>query len=294
MATLIIGASGLLGRALHRGLRGEVLGTSNTRRRPDRIPLNVRWPDAITQLLRETRPESVINAVGERRPAVWNHDPHAMRALNVDAAAEIARAATETGARLLHISTDYVFDGSAPPYTPDDPAHPVNDYGCSKLDAERQVLDRAPTAAILRLPVLYGPVERYTESNITTIAHAVAQRNPITLDHTTPRYPTSVDDVTIICDLLLHHRRWPSGVWHFSGDEGYTKYEIAQLIAEVHHLQTKHITPQLTAPVGRPGNCRLDITALVNLLGAAAVQARSSFAARVEAATRPWTTTDSS
>jgi dTDP-4-dehydrorhamnose reductase len=292
MATLIIGATGLLGRVVHRHLTPHgALGTCHARTRPGLLPLDVRDPHAVHALLCHIRPDVVINAAGERRPAVWDCDPDATRALNVDAAAEIARAATETGAWLIHISTDYVFDGTAPPYTPDDPPHAVNDYGRDKLAAEHAVRDAAPTATILRVPVLYGPVQTPQESLVTEIAHALAQRRVLTLDHTTRRYPTHLDDVAAICTALINQPERPTGIWHFSSAEGHTKYEIAHLIATAHALPTAGISPNHTPPANRPGDCRLDSTALWNLLGEqtrAEIGSVGSFAERAATVTRPW------
>jgi dTDP-4-dehydrorhamnose reductase len=294
MATLILGATGLLGRALyHRLAPHGALGTCRTRIRPGLLPLDVRDPQAIGALLRHLRPDVVINAAGERRPAAWERDPDTTRAVNVDAPAEIARAATEMGAWLIHISTDYVFDGTAPPYTPSDPPCPVNPYGAGKLAAEHAVRAAAPTAAILRIPVLYGPVEAPGESLVTEIAHALAQQRPLTLDHTICRYPTHVDDVAAICAALADQPERPAGLWHFSGADAYTKYEMAQLIATAHNLPTAGIAPNHTPPADRPGDCRLDCTALWNHLGEpvrAEIGSAGSFAERVATVTRPWIT----
>lgn len=298
VATLIIGGSGLLGRALHSRLAPHgALGTYHTRTRPGLIPLDIRDPQAVERTMRTFRPTAVINAAGERRPTIWHRDPAATRSLNVDAAATIARAATETDARLIHISTDYIFDGTAPPYTPDDPPHPVNTYGQGKLTAEHRVLAAAPSAAVLRVPVLYGPVETPGESMVTEIAHALAHQQQFQqlfiLDHTTRRYPTHVDDVATVCDLLLNHPQPPTGAWHFSNEEGHTKYQIAHLIATAHDLPTRQLTPNHTPPADRPGECRLDTSALWSLLGEharAAVGSAGSFAERAASITRPWIT----
>jgi dTDP-4-dehydrorhamnose reductase len=233
----------------------------------------------------------VINAAGERRPAVWDGNPDATRALNVDAATEIARAATEVGAWLIHISTDYVFDGTTPPYTPNDPPRPVNDYGRGKLAAEHAVRAAAPTAAILRVPVLYGPVEAPGECMVTEIAHGLVQRRALTLDHTTRRYPTHVDDVAAICAAFIELAERPAGIWHVSSTEGHTKYEIAHLIATAHNLPPGSISPNHTPTADRPGDCRLDSTALWNLLcehARAEMSSAGSFAKRAASVTRPW------
>lgn len=294
VTTLIIGGSGLLGRALCRRLGpGGALGTYHTRARPGLLSLDVRDPHEVGGLLRRVRPTVVINAAGERRPAIWSRDPEATHALNVTAAAIIARAATEIDAWLIHVSTDYVFGGGAPPYRPDDPPCPVNDYGRGKLAAEQAVRVAAPTAAILRVPVLYGPVDMPDESLVTEIAHTLAQQRPLTLDHTTRRYPTHVDDVATVCASLASHGERPAGIWHFSGEDGHTKFDIAHLIAAAHHLPTSQLMANHIPPADRPGDCHLDATGLWHLLGEhtrAALGSAGTFAHRVAAVTRPWIT----
>jgi dTDP-4-dehydrorhamnose reductase len=126
---------------------------------------------------------------------------------------------------------------------------------------------------------------------VTEIAHALAQGRALTLDHTTRRYPTYVDDVAAVCAALADQPKPPAGVWHFSGADGYTKYEIAQLIATAHDLPTASITPNHTPPADRPGDCGLDSTALWNLLGEQAraeIGATGSFAERAATLARPW------
>lgn len=292
MATLILGASGLLGRALLRGFVTDgAIGTCHTRLAPGLIPLDIRHTAAVDELLAATGADVVINAIGERRPEMWARRPNAMHALNTQAAATIAQAVTAAGAWLLHISSDYVFPGGQPPYTPDDPTRPVNSYGHSKLAAEHHVRALAPTAVILRIPVLFGPAESPGESNITTLAAAVASGRPIRVDHTVRRYPTHVDDVTAVCrDLaaLTHTARPAHGVWHYSSTIGRSKYDLARLIAAVHDLPADHLTPDDTPLHDRPGDCRLDCTALTNLLGSVPEPRQETFANRVRAVTHTW------
>lgn len=291
MATLILGASGLLGRSLYAEMsENGVAGTYFSRPGAGLKYLDVRDPRSITELVRTLRPGQIVNAIGERRPNVWENDPSAMVTLNVDAAACIADAARLVDAKLIHVSSDYVFDGGDPPYGPDDPTRPVNGYGQSKVAAEHEVRMRCPQATILRIPVLYGPTVGYRESNVTEIAHNVGSGVPIELDHTTLRYPTHVDDVAKICKALLGAAIGGctiSGTWHFGSSVGYTKYEIACLVGQVHGLSMDHIRPAYVSQGDRPGDCRLDSSALLELLGETAVGGRS-FTSRLRSVTRPW------
>ena len=92
-----------------------------------------------------------------------------LRRLNVTATRALAEAMNEHGGRVLYISTDYVFDGAAPPYKWDDKPNPVNAYGQLKLEGEECVLKACEENVVLRVPVLYGPVEYLGESAVTTL-----------------------------------------------------------------------------------------------------------------------------
>jgi S-adenosylmethionine synthetase len=193
---------------------------------------------------------------------------------------------------LLHISSDYVFPGGHPPYAPEDRTAPVNPYGQSKLAAEQHIRDLAPEAAILRVPVLFGPTRTAGESNITALAATVAHGRRTRVDHTVRRYTTHVDDVTTVCRglaALTRATRTPCGVWHYSNPLGHSKYDLARLIAATHGLPDDHLSPDHTPLSDRPGDCRLDCSALHVLLGAAFPSPPpETFTVRVRVVTRPW------
>lgn len=174
MRAVIFGASGLLGRSMMRAFDDmTVTGTGFSRTASALVTVDATSADAITRLLDRARPDVVVNCVGERRPAVWTGSPDRARAGNVDAARLIAEGAHQSGARLVHISSDYVFDGIAPPYRPGSLPNPLNAYGRWKLLAEHAVRAACLDAAILRLPVLYGPAQFAAETNLTEIARQV-------------------------------------------------------------------------------------------------------------------------
>ncbi|MFF5491520.1 dTDP-4-dehydrorhamnose reductase family protein [Streptomyces virginiae] len=273
MRAVIFGASGLLGRRMVRAFGDmTVTGTGFSRTAGALVAVDATSADAIARLLGRERPDIVVNCVGERRPAVWAGEPDRARAGNVDAARLIAKGARRCGARLVHISSDYVFDGMAPPYQPDSLPNPLNAYGRWKLTAEHAVRAACPDAAILRLPVLYGPVRFAAETNLTEIAHQVAAGAPVQLDDVCVRYPTHADEAAEVCRRLaevLVKGKHLGSVAHWSAEQGLTKYQMAHLIARRFDLPAGHLRAgEADAAAGdRPVDARLDCHDLLAALG---------------------------
>lgn len=165
---LLIGAAGLLGRAVAASLaRESSLNLVATIRNPQSagakrlaLPpenlaeLDVLDEPALEHLFATCRPAAVIICAAERRPDVCERDPAAARAINVTAQARIGVLAARYGAWTLGISTDYVFDGKAAPYREDAAPNPLNIYGRTKLEGEAALLAASPLSCVLRLPLL--------------------------------------------------------------------------------------------------------------------------------------------
>uniref|UniRef100_UPI00286F8A13 dTDP-4-dehydrorhamnose reductase family protein n=1 Tax=Paraburkholderia sp. TaxID=1926495 RepID=UPI00286F8A13 len=226
---------------------------------------------AVAAYVAREAPDAIVIAAAERRPDVCEHDPVAARALNVDAVRSIATAAKARGAWVLSISTDYVFDGTQPPYLPDAAPNPLNAYGRSKLEGERALLDASDDALVLRLPLLYGPIVDWNESAVTSLvppiraaassgANAVAK--PAPMDAWATRYPTFTPDVAFVIRELLTRcadGKAVRGIAQWSGDEPMTKYEIAQRIARALGIEAQLIAlTQPTDATPRPRDCHLD------------------------------------
>ncbi|KVL26386.1 NAD(P)-dependent oxidoreductase [Burkholderia territorii] len=282
---LLIGASGLLGRAVAASLsRESSLTTIGTIRHPDTagarrlvLPpehvarLDVLDQPALEHLFATSRPAAVIICAAERRPDVCERDPAAARAINVDAPARIGALAARYGAWTLGISTDYVFDGNAAPYREDATPNPLNIYGRTKLEGEAALLAASPLACVLRLPLLYGPIVDWQESAVTSLVPAiVASARPgadaVGMDAWAIRYPTYTPDVAaVIRDLTLWHLAGSpgTGIRHWSGEEPMTKYDIAQRIAAALGIDAtlaRIDTPADATP--RPYDCHLDASSV--------------------------------
>ncbi|MCA8256577.1 SDR family oxidoreductase [Burkholderia sp. AU31624] len=278
---LLIGAAGLLGRAVAASLaRESSLNLVATIRNPQgagakrlALPpenlaeLDVLDEPALEHLFAVRQPAAVIICAAERRPDVCERDPAGARAINVTAPARIGALAARHGAWTLGISTDYVFDGKAAPYREDAAPNPLNIYGRTKLEGEAALLAASPLSCVLRLPLLFGPIVDWSESAVTSLVPAiVASARPgadaVGMDAWAIRYPTYTPDVAdVIRDLTLRHLAGASitGLRHWSGEEPMTKYDIAQRIAAALGIDAalKRID-QPTDATPRPYDCHLD------------------------------------
>jgi dTDP-4-dehydrorhamnose reductase len=275
----VIGASGLLGRAVADELAlqdWQVVQTTFSRRDPQSVVLDIRDADAVSHFIDLERPDAIVIAAAERRPDVCENDPALARALNVDAVRTIASAARRHDAWVLSISTDYVFDGTQPPYRYDAEPSPINAYGRSKLEGERVLAETTDFGCVLRLPLLYGPIVDWRESAVTSLVPAIAasargsaDAKAAVMDAWAIRYPTFTPDVAVVVRQLLEwHARGEAvcGTVQWSGDEPMTKYEIALRLADALQIDAQ-LTPQHTPTdaTPRPHNCHLDSTRLETL-----------------------------
>lgn len=140
---LVLGASGMLGRAVYQALRmslatqATVVGTAHSRMQGGLVvTCDVTNEASLRELLASQAPQVVINCVAERRPDVVEKEPAKADVLNVRLVEILGEESARLRFYLVHISTDYVFDGTKPPYKPYDPPHPLNVYGKQKLAAE--------------------------------------------------------------------------------------------------------------------------------------------------------------
>jgi dTDP-4-dehydrorhamnose reductase len=153
MRILVTGAGGMLGQDVVRAARergGEVVGLA-------RDELDVTDADAVAVAIAAARPDTVVNCAAWTDVDGAEHDPAGARAANGDGAGNVARAAAAAGARLVHVSTDYVFDGDKrTQYVESDPTGPRSVYGATKLEGEAAVRAAGGAHAIARSSWLFG------------------------------------------------------------------------------------------------------------------------------------------
>ncbi|GJJ76460.1 dTDP-4-dehydrorhamnose reductase [Entomortierella parvispora] len=276
MRVLVTGASGLLGRAVAAEFKNaghEVIGIAFTRAKGDLKKLDLEDSAAVEAFIDEEKPDVIVHCAAERRPDVVEKNPEGAKNLNVQVPRLLAELTNDRGILLIYISTDYVFDGTSPPYDVRDKPHPLNLYGQTKYDGEVEIKKFNPAAILLRVPILYGATEYNGESAVNILIDSVKQGKSGSMDHYAVRYPTNVADVArVIKDLSLKVRLekvFISGVLHFSGEEKFTKYEMCEVIAQVLGTSVDHLQANASAPANasttRPYDCHLSNRCLIGL-----------------------------
>ena len=220
--------------------------------------------------LRELKPDLIIHTAAERRPDAVAADPQKAEKLNVGVVQTLAAEAEKLGAALIYISTDYVFDGTEPPYGIEASPNPLNDYGRMKLDGELIALTGCSHTIVLRVPILYGDSRDLSESAVTSIALAIKRDEQSYHDDFAIRYPTHTADVAgVIRDMARRIRsgKGSYGIFHWSAETACTKYGMALIMASVMGIDRRLILPaepdENAAP--RPENAHLDTSRLRSL-----------------------------
>lgn len=277
MRVIITGASGVLGsavRAIFEDSPAEVLPLSLSRDGEGLERLDLTLQDQVQRKFTEFKPDWVIHCAAERRPDVAEKNPDAARTLNSEVPGHLAKLSKELHFTLVYISTDYVFDGTSPPYATDAPTNPLNFYGKTKRDGESAILTaEGANAVILRVPILYGPAARNSESAINVLLDIVQDSSgkQYTMDHYATRYPTNVIDIAKFIHRLTGLDGPLPRILHYSGDEPYTKYEMCLVFSKILGVPHAHINPNTDPPsateqLTRPHDCRLDTRASEALL----------------------------
>jgi dTDP-4-dehydrorhamnose reductase len=213
----------------------------------------------------EFKPDIVVHAAAERRPDVVHKQPVQSSVLNVQATSALVDACKKYDAWLIYVSSDYVFDGTAPPYAVDATPNPLSLYGTQKLEGERIVFQELPPSAVLRIPLLYGPIEYLKESAVTSLYEDLL-KGLSSADHAQKRYPTYACDVArIVIKMLEAHctGKRLEGIFHWQSNECLTKYDMVRAICEIESLDASRIIADFSIPkFPRPEDTQLDCSRL--------------------------------
>jgi dTDP-4-dehydrorhamnose reductase len=255
---LVIGATGLLGSRLMEIGEGsyEMHGTYN-RNKPkggNVHRMDVTKRAEVFSILEEVKPDCVIDTAAITAVDYCETHPEEAWLVNVDGTKNAAEACKRVGAKMIFLSTDYVFDGRKLGYTEKDKPRPLNYYAKSKLIAEH-VLDALDVNYIVaRTAVLYGLGGLGKESFVTWVIDKLRKNEKVKIVSDQHNNPTYADNLAEI--LLALYRKDVNGIFHVTGAECLSRYEFAKRIADVFELDSKLIssvtTPELNQIAPRP------------------------------------------
>ena len=240
---LITGANGLLGnKAVVLASRNyEVMPLHHAKPLHDNsLEVDIVNKEQVLSIFRKLRPNAVIHAAAETN--VDKCETQKERALNVNVKGtqNVAEACDEVGAKLVHISTDYVFDGEKGHYKEEDKPNPISYYGLTKLEGERQVVAHCRNYVILRTSVLYG-WHPWKQNFATWVISQLRQNKEISVVEDHYNTPTLADNLAEM--ILQALQRDLKGLYHASGSERISRYEFAKKIAESFQLDSNLIKP---------------------------------------------------
>ena len=220
MKVLVTGAAGQVGKALIASApeRWDVEGLT-------RADCDLADEGALDTLLRAKRPDLVINAAAYTAVDIAESEPERARLVNADAVSAIAQALGHTGGRLVHVSTDFVFDGTgSAPYRPDAPRNPLSVYGATKAAGEDAA---GPDAIVCRTSWVYAP----GGSNfVRTMLHLMTERDELRVVDDQVGSPTSAAGLAATLWALADKGR--PGIYHHRDAGVASWYDFAVAIAE--------------------------------------------------------------
>lgn len=282
MIAMVTGAGGQLARELvttaPAGHRVVALGERD---------LDIRDRDAVRRAVRHHAPRTVINAAAYTAVDRAESERDLAYAVNRDGARHIAEASAQVGATLVHISTDFVFDGAASrPYAPEAATNPLSTYGASKLEGERAVRDECPEAVIVRTAWLYAPAGA---NFVATMLRLMAERGGVRVVSDQVGTPTNARGLAECCWGLAERRA--AGMWHWTDAGVASWYDFAVAIAEFAVERGLLKTPPSVVPIKteeyptparRPSFSVLDTSSTWSTLGVRAPHWRQPLKVAVE------------
>ena len=278
MRILITGSNGLLGQKIVAQLIDksiDFLATSAGDNRNPELPsqayhkLDVTQESAVSEIIKNYKPTAVINTAAMTNVDLCEKEKEACFLLNTQAVEYLANACELVNAQLVHLSTDFIFDGEDGPYKETDEPNPLSEYGKSKLDAEHILEHHQVKSTILRTMVVYGKGHNLSRNNIILWLYGELQKGAsVKLVSDQHRAPTYANDLAWACIEAVSHK--VEGVFNISGPETLPISEIGFRMAKHFNFDEKLInvirSESLAAPAVRPPKTGFILTKAADIL----------------------------
>jgi dTDP-4-dehydrorhamnose reductase len=270
---VVTGSNGLLGQSLINLLLKEkevykVFGLSRGDNRSGRddfsyISIDITNEKKLKKILLETEPNVIINTAAMTQVDDCENNRQSCDLLNVSVVEWLGEISEKIEAHLIHLSTDFIFDGIKGNYKETDVPNPLSYYGVSKLKSEEVLINSKISYTILRTILVFGKVYDMSRSNIVLWVKSMLEKGKeITIVDDQFRSPTYVEDLALACKIAMDKKA--KGIFNISSNELLSVYEIVQQIADVFHLDKKLIKPISTSSLNqtapRPAKTGFDLS----------------------------------
>jgi dTDP-4-dehydrorhamnose reductase len=257
---LVTGSNGLLGQKLTERILAkndfELIATAKGSNRYSQkegylyAEMDILDEANVMEVITKIKPDAVINTAAMTNVDTCETEKEACWALNVKSVEYLIKACKVNDVQLVHLSTDFIFDGLAGPYKEDDAPCPVSFYGESKLAAELLLQESDIDWTVLRTIIVYGIVNDMSRSNIVLWAKGALEKgNPINIVNDQWRMPTLAEDLAEICLLAAEKRA--KGVFNASGKDMMSIMELVEQVADFYKLDKSLIHPISSASLNQ-------------------------------------------
>ncbi len=255
---LIIGSNGMLGQRLTEfyKLSGDVEIMTCSAEDESFIKgveykkIDIRERTDIKNVVMKFFPDVIINTAAYTNVDGAESEKELAWQINVVGVKNIAMYAQAIDAHVIHISSDYIFDGENGPYYETDKPNPISYYGRSKLASENELIVSGVRNSIVRTNVLYGPAKYGRPDFVRWVVNSLRDKKNIRIVTDQFGNPTFIDDLVFGIDKIVETKA--EGIYNIGGKDFVTRFEFTNLIAEYFNLNKDLITPILTEELKQP------------------------------------------
>lgn len=240
---LVTGANGQLGQDLK--ARSQISNTPFRFIFTDIDQLNITDKEQVEYFVKQNSIEYIINCAAYTSVDKAEDDEETAYLINCEAVKNLAEVSSLCGAKLIHISTDYVFDGtSSEPYKENDVCNPLSVYGKSKLKGEQAIADIADEWIIIRTSWLFS---QYANNFVKTMLNLMSSKDELNIVCDQRGTPTYATDLAEMIFEILNKAEWHTGIYHFSNSGETTWFDFASKIQELAGLNNCKLNKVTTA-----------------------------------------------
>jgi dTDP-4-dehydrorhamnose reductase len=263
---LITGSNGLLGQKLVQQLKNDksvyLIATARGENRiPDELnfeycSMDISNEDDVNNVISKYKPDTIIHTAAMTNVDACELNKEECKLMNVDSVRFITNSlkkikTSDFNPHLIHLSTDFIFDGTKGPLSEDEKPNPLSYYAWSKLEAERIIIDSGLSWSIARTVLVYGVIPRSSRSNVVLWAKSSLEQNKkINVVTDQFRTPTLAEDLALGCILIA--KKKANGIFNISGPDFMSIFELAQRVANFWKLDKNLIEPSTSEGINQP------------------------------------------